>query len=143
MPRQIPYCVDPAFLESINVVRLKTDGPINTYRGSLAAPLLTGYRLILVSPAFADELKRVASHSASFMDVQVTQPATASIWPYVEIVPIAEIRPESISTVDVSGFMTWHYDRSSLFVSPAIKETIQSHAWSAALRFTPGFSEFA
>jgi hypothetical protein len=125
----------------MDVVRLN-DGPIRVYRAGEPTILLTGHHLILASSKLANELKRLAVAGASFVDVQA-QGANGATWPYVEVLPSAEITLASISQVDSSGLKLWHFDRSNLFVSPAIVQELLTHAWSSELQFSPGFSRFA
>jgi len=126
----------------MDIVRLN-NGPIRVYRPGEAGPLLTGHDVILASNEFAHELKRLAVDSATFLEVKVIRPSDGKTWSYVEVLPRAEITLENIETLDASGFRFWHSGRSHLFVSPAIVEVLQGHAWASDLQFSPGFSRFA
>ena len=143
MRHQYPQFVEPAAgYRPMDVVRLK-DGPIRVYRPGETGPLLTGHELILVSSSFAGELKRLAADSATFLETHVTRPSDGKQWSYVEVVPKVEISAADIEVVDASGYRLWHFGRSHLFVSPAIMDALQTHAWASELQFSPGFSRFA
>jgi hypothetical protein len=137
----VPYCVE-AECGADRCVRLQ-DGRFHIIWTGLLGNLFYGSRYILASEPFADLLR---SSCASCLDLRSTELVQATnrdtIGVYYEIMPHAEVTPENVKRVSVSGLHAWHFHQTHLFVSPGLARLIRKQGFDD-LSFSPGFSRFA
>jgi hypothetical protein len=137
----VPYCVE-AECGADRCVRLQ-DGRFHIIWTGLLGNLFYGSRYILASEPFADLLR---SSCASCLDLRPTELVQAThrdtFGVYYEIMPHAEVTPENVKRVSVSGLHAWHFHQTHLFVSPGLARLIRKQGFDD-LSFSPGFSRFA
>ena len=138
MRERVPQLVAQSnFTRWIEIVRLN-DGRFHVIRRGAAPMFLRASDAILVSGPFADLLRERCASSADFVPAAVVQIVTGESWPgYFECIPHQEITPEEWRNHNIVGDRIWHCGLASLVVSPDLIGKIETHAWSASLRFLP------
>ena len=138
MRERVPQLVAQSkFTQWLEIVRLN-DGRFHVIRRGAAPMFLCASDSMLVSGPFADLLRERCASSADFVPAAVVQIATGESWPsYFECRPHHEVTPEEWRNHNIVGDRLWHWGSTSLLVSPDLIDQIETHTWSASLRFLP------
>ena len=113
------------------------DGRFHVYKRGITSSLIEGYEFILASRPLATLIKETCQSLVEVQPVVVMNIATGEEWPdYFELDPLQWIRYPELP--DASGYQVWHFRRSTLFVSPVLKDEI-TRSGIADLEFGPGW----
>jgi hypothetical protein len=138
----VPIHVDARCeLPIVQVARLDASG-FHVWTPGNFPIIIRGYQHILVQDHLAEFLESHHLFGLAVAPAYIIRLASGERrTDYRELLIDAEVTPETIGSVDVTGKKVWHFDRRYLFVSSELRDALRQPRLEQ-LSFSEGFSEF-
>lgn len=138
---RLPYCISYQGLSAL--LYQLPDRRFQIVDAGRIVPLMIGYEYVLVEQPFADYLADLDLPRLKIIDALIYEPRQKrEIRTYRQLQIGQQFSSEMIRDVDISGERLMVMDGRYVFVSPLLKERLESSPFNY-IRFTEGLSGFA